>query len=176
MTPYFRLGLLALLIWFPLTQGCAQSDAEAEAAKPQPAWLAFNKALDTAKVGDKKTMVFIYTDWCPYCRKTTEEVHTDEAILAYLGEHFTVARVNAEGTEPVTFEAHQTTEAELAQALGVSGFPTTVFLDEKGEYITRLPGYMPADGFLNVLQYIAEDAYLRQSYQDFVGDPTSAPE
>ncbi len=168
MTSSIRLTLLALLIFLPVTQGCAQSEAETTEVLPEPAWAAFGQALEAAKAGGKKTMVFIYTDWCPYCQKTTNEVHTDEAILTYLEAHYTVTRLNAESMEPIAFDEQQATEAELAQALGAAGFPTTVFLDEKGEYITRLPGFMPADGFLTVLKFIAEDAYRTQSYQEYI--------
>jgi len=57
---------------------------------------------------------------------------------------------------------------DLARALGGEGFPTITFLNEKGEYITRLPGFVPDSSFLIILQYIAEDAYKTVPFEEYM--------
>ncbi|MEM6337980.1 MAG: thioredoxin fold domain-containing protein [Bacteroidota bacterium] len=135
---------------------------------PAPAWVSVEAALAEAKEREAKTMVFVYTEWCGYCRKTTRDVHSNDEVLDILNTHFAVTRLDAESEAPVTFKGIEATEAELAQALGASGFPTTVFLDAEGNYISKLPGYLPADQFQTILAYIAEDAFKEQSYEEFV--------
>ena len=54
-------------------------------------------------------------------------------------------------------------------ALGASGTPTTVFLDSDGSYVTRLPGYHPADRFLEVLRFIGTEAYREMTFEEYAG-------
>ena len=56
----------------------------------------------------------------------------------------------------------------LAQAFGAQGTPTTVFLTAKGEYITRLPGFVDATMFLDILGYIGSKSFENQTYQEYM--------
>jgi thioredoxin-related protein len=164
-----------ILLLAPLS-GCTRSDAAPDQLEPamelstELTWMEFEDALTTAQAEGKKMMVFLYTDWCPYCRRMMNEVHTDEAIIAYLNQHYTVAKLNSESTDPVQFRGMNTSQAALAGSFGTTGVPQTIFLNEKGEYITPVAGFVPAEGFITMLKYIAEDAYLEQNYQDYLSN------
>ena len=41
-------------------------------------------------------------------------------------------------------------------------------MNEKNQILTVAPGFMEAKNFLPVLKYIGSDAYLNQSYNDFI--------
>jgi thioredoxin-related protein len=60
------------------------------------------------------------------------------------------------------------TSAEFAQAAGVTGYPTTLFMDENQKPITVVPGYSPPDKFVQILRYFGEDHYKTSQFQDYL--------
>jgi thioredoxin-related protein len=141
-----------------------------DASVPAPGldWYAFEEAVDLAKATKKKVLVDVYAAWCPWCRRLQSEVYTDEAVRAYVEEHFVLTRLDAENQEDsVQFKEHVLTPADLSAGLGAQGFPTTVFLDEESEYITRLPGFIEAGEFVTVLGYIGSEAFVDQTFEEY---------
>lgn len=132
-------------------------------------WYPFEEAIDRARLGKKKVIVDVYAIWCPWCRRLQDEVYTDPDVQSYLENHFVLTRLDAENLEDsIQFKEHDLTPADLAHGLGAQGFPTTVFLDEESDYITRLPGFIEAADFLSVLDYVGSNAFRDLSYQEFV--------
>ena len=145
-----------------------------DASTAQPIeWLRFQDALSAASVSGRTILVDVYAPWCPWCQKLQSEVYTDPEIRAYLSEHFEIARLNIDEEEDIIeFKGFTLTPAELAAGLGAEATPTTVFLDADGEYITRLPGFVDADEFKNVLKYIGSGVFRQKSYEAFrAGQP-----
>lgn len=131
-------------------------------------WHPFEKAVELAKKNDKKLIIDVYAQWCPWCRRLQREVYTDEAVQAYLKENFVLTRLDAENRdETLRFKEYELSPAELSTGLGAEGFPTTVFLDSDGEYITRLPGFLQAGEFLHVLGYVGSEAFVEQTFQEY---------
>ncbi len=67
-----------------------------------------------------------------------------------------VAQFLAKGFVPIKIDAEKGKGPELAKRYGVSGFPTLVLIDPKGEEVDRLVGYRPPQKFLAELQPIVE--------------------
>ncbi len=131
-------------------------------------WHSFEEAIDLAKLHKKKVIVDVYAAWCPWCRRLQEEVYTDADVRSYLEKHFVLTRLDAENQEDtLRFREHALTPADLALGLGAQGFPTTVFLDEQSDYITRLPGFLEAGEFFTVLDYVGSNAFVEQSYREY---------
>ena len=59
---------------------------------------------------------------------------------------------------------------QLAASLlqGRLSYPSYVFMNEKNQLLTVAPGYMSAKDFLPVLSYISTDAYMKQSFNDYI--------
>lgn len=126
-------------------------------------------AVAEAAEAGKPILVDVYADWCPWCRRIQQEVYTDSTLAAYVNAHFIPVRLNGEiQSDTVRFRGFSISSAELARALGVDGYPTTAFLDENAEFLTRLPGFSPPDTFLPILEYLGSEAYIHQSFQDFL--------
>ena len=116
---------------------------------------------------NKKILMDVYTDWCTWCKKMDKETYSKGEIASYISDHFIPVRLNAESQQMRLFDTVHITDADLASAFHVTGYPTTIFIQSDGKPITSLPGYVETDEFKNVLRYIAEDAYMKMGYDDF---------
>ena len=132
-------------------------------------WKPFMEAVSLAGKENKKVIVDIYAAWCPWCRRLQREVYTDDAVQKHLSEHFIATRLDGENQEDsLQFREYTLTPSELAVGFGMQGYPTTVFLDSEGQYITRLPGFVDAGEFTKILSYVASDAFRKTSYQEYL--------
>lgn len=145
----------------------AQTDAS-RIPDDAPSWLSMGEAVAQAEAGDKLILVHNYAAWCGWCARMDREVYSDDAVQAYLAEHYTATRVDVESDTVVTFFGRELAMSALGQAFGVRGTPTTVFVASNGELITKLPGYANAETFLHALHYVREGAYETMSFPQYV--------
>lgn len=133
-------------------------------------WLKFNPGLEKAAKEDKAILVDFYTDWCHWCKVMDEKTFGDEKVAAKLKERFVTIKLNAEdGSENVTYDNQTFTNPQFSQSFGVTGYPALGFLDSKGKPITLIPGYVPAEQFIHILDYIDQKCYEKDvSFDDFV--------
>lgn len=130
-------------------------------------WKSFDEAANLAQKEQKKIIVDVYTTWCGWCKKMDSEVYSDEAVVATLNAYFIPVKLNAEASKPLTYEGQKMTETEFAKAMGISGYPTTVFFEPNGKPITIVPGFIHAEEFVRILMYIGENHYKSTSYEDY---------
>jgi thioredoxin-related protein len=152
-----------VLILLLSAAGNAQTN-NSEVPEKAPNWISLPSALKEASAEDDKIMVFIYTDWCGYCRRMIQNTFQDDAVLSYLGDKFQTVRVNAESDNEIELDGQVVTEAQLAGALGATGFPTMVFMEPTGKYITHLPGYLEPSDYMCVLSFIGTGNYESMEY------------
>lgn len=137
-------------------------------ASPLVGWLPFETALDQARKSGKKVIVDIFAASCGWCRRMQEEAYSSDVVLEFLKMHFETARLDIEVVDDtVAYKDLTLSSGHLSYGFGATGTPTTVFLMPNGDYITRLPGYAPEQEFLRVLRFIATDAFLNQSFEEF---------
>ncbi len=137
-------------------------------------WTNYTTGVRMASASSKKILIDVYTDWCSWCKKMDKDTYGDEAIKDYLMKNYVLVRLNAESDVKDTVGSEIMTQADIARAYKVEGYPTTVFLASDGEAITSVPGYLKPTEFMYVLRYIAEDQYKKMSYQDYL-DSLNAP-
>ncbi|MFH0989801.1 MAG: thioredoxin fold domain-containing protein [bacterium] len=157
-------GLAILITAFALMDGFQGEESTASAAIP---WKKFDEGVLLAKKENKKIIVDVYTDWCSWCKKMDKEVYGNPAISKMLSKNFISVKLNPEASEQVTFEGRSIANSQFAQNFGVTGYPTTLFLDSEMKPITILPGYVTETEFRKILTYIGENHYKSMSFDQY---------
>ena len=132
-------------------------------------WETFSNGIKQAVVMKKRILVDICATWCPWCKQMDEKVYSDPEVVSYITQKYIAVRLNGEGKNVTEYQGIQMKESELADTLGTKGYPTSAFLDHRGEFMVKLDGYINKDVFLKVLQYIGEDVFETKSFTEFAG-------
>ena len=104
------------------------------------------QALGLAKSSNKLVLADMSAIWCPACRKLDKQVFSDERVKTQLRQDFVYARVEFESPQGESF----------MQNYQVTGFPTLLVLNAKGEKLVQLPiNYEPLP-FLATLEKVVE--------------------
>ena len=143
-------------------------------------WMTFQEAVELNRTAPKKIFIDTYTDWCGWCKKMDQTTFRDSLVVAYMNENYYAVKLNAEMNDTINFGGYTYVNEggmngrrgthQLAAALlqGKMSYPSYVFMNERNQLITVAPGYMDASQFLPVLKYIGSDAYLKQSFKDYI--------
>jgi thiol:disulfide interchange protein len=106
--------------------------------------LTLEDALQVAKRSNKLVLADMSAIWCPACRKLDKQVFSNERVKTQLKQDFVYARIEYESPEGKRF----------MQKYQVSGFPTLLILNTKGEKLVQLPiNYEPLP-FLATLEKV----------------------
>ncbi len=151
----------------------------ASATGQEVKWLTWDEAtklVETDK-NPKKIFVDIYTDWCGWCKKMDQDTFQNPEVAAYMEKNFYMVKMDGEGKEPITFKGNtykfiasgRSGYHELAAALmqGKLSYPTTIFLDEKMNMLSPLPGYQKPQPFLNIAKYFGDNIYLEKDWKTY---------
>lgn len=135
--------------------------------RPELKWKPLEAGFAEAKRTNKKIMIDVYTDWCTWCKRLDRDVYGSADVAEYLDRQYVIIKLNAESKSKVVFDKTSYTEAELAQALGVSGYPTIIFFDSNGEPLDKLGGYVPANEFLPIIKYFGDGSYKTMTWKAY---------
>ena len=142
------------------------SDASA-AGEGSITWHSFDGGMALAAKENKKVLVDVYTDWCVWCKKMDKEVYTDKKVAEILNARFVAVKLNPEVQQEITFNNERVNGGLFAQAMGVSGYPSTLVFASDGTPITKIDGFQQAQQFASLITFIGEDHYKTKSYQQF---------
>lgn len=167
-----RTLLIACLVALPLLGVgifLSTGDPASEpATENELTWTSFDAGITQAHAANKKILVDIYTDWCVWCKRMDKDVYSDPDVRRELLAHFVLVKLNAESERQLTFHAETLSEAAFSHAVGVTGYPTTLFLDEQAKPITLLPGYVKPASFVSILSFIGGDFYKQTTFQKYI--------
>jgi len=133
----FLLGMMCVLLI-----GCSAKDEPANVGNID--WFKdFDAAKQMASSQNKPILIDFYTDWCGWCKRLDKDTYANGEVEEAL-KQFVCVKINAEK------------QKDLTQKFKVRGFPSTVFLEPNGEFIEVVPGYMPPENFLEMLDRILQ--------------------
>lgn len=117
-------------------------------------WLTLEEAYQLNQENPRKIFVDVYTDWCGWCKKMDKDTFSDEKVAEYVNEHFYAVKLNAESQDKMIIKQDTITSQMMARSMGVSGYPTIVYIKEDFKTIQAVPGYQKADAFLKTLEKV----------------------
>ena len=149
-------------------------------------WMSMNEALAAQKKAPKKIFMDVYTDWCGPCKLLDKNTFQNSSVAKFVNDNYYAVKFNAEGTEAINYQDFNYTNPNhqagrkgrnsqhlFANALKITGYPTVVFFNEKGDVIQPVVGYKTPAQIEIFLKMIANDDYLKlttgeawQEYQD----------
>ncbi|MCH4824500.1 thioredoxin fold domain-containing protein [Gramella lutea] len=142
-------------------------------------WMSMNEALAAQKEKPKKIFVDAYTDWCGPCKMLDKNTFSNKHVAAYINKHFYAVKFNAEGDEVIYFKDKvfknpgydpekkgRNAVHQFTQAMGVSAYPTMVFFDENGGFLSPVKGYLTPEKLEIFLKIFATDDYKNVKTED----------
>ncbi|MBN2410966.1 DUF255 domain-containing protein [candidate division KSB1 bacterium] len=133
-------------------------------------WHSFNEGLEKADKENKMILIDFYADWCHWCKVMDQKTFQDKQVAQKLQERFVTIKLDAEDAgSKVNYRNETYSNPQLTRAFGVTGFPSLAFLDSNGDVITLVPGYVPPENFINILNYIDARCWEKEvSFEDFL--------
>jgi thioredoxin-related protein len=143
-------------------------------------WVSFEEAVELSEKKPKKILVDVYTDWCGWCKRMDKDTYMNKEIVSYINKNYYAVKLNAEMKDTVHFRnvifvsqpggRRATHELAISLLDSKMSYPTTVFLDENFNMLTRAPGYLDAKKIEPILHFFNENKHLELPYEDFTKD------
>lgn len=130
-------------------------------------WLSLEEAVKIAEKENKTILIDFYTDWCGWCKKMDKETYSDKGIIKILNANFVVVKINPEKQGTVKLKSGEMSYRELANEVGVRGYPATVFFTPDFKFIELVSGYFDPENMKTVLNFMEEQKYNSISFQDY---------
>ena len=142
-------------------------------------WISINELDDVLKTNKKNIIIDIYTNWCGPCKLMEKNTFQNKYISKFINENYHAVKFNAEGNETVTFNEKvfqnpnfdvkrvntRNSTHEFTRFLGVSAYPTTIFLDKDMSLITPVRGYLIPKQLEIYLELFKNDQYKKITSQ-----------
>lgn len=181
MKKYTTLWLTALLVtvavsaWTATANPAPENKDTTAHVQAEIKWMTLEDAVAASKKKPKKIFIDVYTDWCGWCKRMDATTFKDPEVVAYMNKNYYAVKFDAEGKNNIIFKeqvfkyAADKKKHELAIALlqGKMSFPSTVYLDEKQDVITVVPGYLKSDRMTRVLTFFEEGHYKKMTFEKF---------
>ncbi len=143
-------------------------------------WVTMDEALELQKKEPKKIFMDVYTNWCGPCKMLDKNTFHNKDVVAYVNEHYYAVKFNAEGNDEVTYKDqtfgnpnYDATKAnrrnsahEFSRFLKVRAYPTMVFFDEEGEFISPIQGYLKPQQLELYLKLFKSDEHKEMTTQE----------
>lgn len=133
----------------------AESGPQPASATSAVAWKKLDDALDEGIKTKRPVFVMVHAPWCGYCRKMDATTFRDPAVVKLLASKFASARLDGESESTVRWPPKKAvSEAEIAQSMGIRGFPTLLFLRPDRKELARISSYLPANQMKVLLEAV----------------------
>lgn len=146
----------------------------------QVQWLSWEQASEMVANGtDKKVFIDVYTDWCGWCKRMDKDTFQNAEVAKYMTDNFLMVKLDGEAKENMDYKGRTFKYVpsgrrgyhELAATLmrGRLSYPTVVFLDEKMNMLSPVPGYQKPEPFLNIARYFGDNIFKEKDWKTYSG-------
>ena len=118
-------------------------------------WMSLEQALEMQKKNPKNIIIDVYTNWCGPCKLLDKNTFQNKKVADFINKYYYAVKFNADGNEVISFDDREFANPnykpalanrrngnhQLTRYLGVTAYPTIVFLDTKSDVIYNLKGY-----------------------------------
>ena len=134
---------------FLIISGALLVDAAMKPEAPGISWLHHtDQSIEDLQKEDKPIFVYFYADWCPTCRELERRTFRDKKVVEK-STAFNMLKVNCTTPEDKS--------KALLERFEVSGLPTMVLLDTKGEELRafKIVGFVEPAELIRIMQRTA---------------------
>lgn len=145
-------------------------------------WISLEDAVYLQEAAPRNIIIDVYTNWCGPCKMLDRNTFGNKSVIKYINENFYAVKFNAEGNATINFKSNEfknpnydpaksnrrNSSHELTRSLGVSAYPTIVFLDKSANLIHRLRGYQSPKQIEVFLKLFTDENFKSiQTQEDF---------
>jgi len=147
-----------------LTLGMVAFKAPSPKAETKIKWLTLQEAYKLNQSQPRKIFIDLYTDWCGWCKVMDKKTFTNAEVIDFANKKFYAVKYNPEKEADVLFG-----KVSFRNMINgkVTGYPTTVLLDEKMTLIQPVAGYLEPRMFHQLLAYFGDNYHQKEPFQQF---------
>ena len=154
-----NIGILLLLTTFVVSAFSLRPAAPE--TKAEIKWLTMEEAFNLNKKEPRKIFVDVYTDWCGWCKRMDKDTFANPEVAEYVNKNYYAVKLNAESDRTFKLGEAEMTDRQVARQMGVSGYPTVVFIHEDFRTIEPVSGYHQPAQFMKMLE-----AFVKKPLKD----------
>ncbi len=140
------LALMGMFIAFVSCGNTQKKAQQSSAAKIIFEQGGYADILNKAKNTGKPIMIDFYTTWCGPCKVLEKEVFTNKTVATYLNDNFLTCKIDAEKGEG----------PKLANKYNIKGYPTLLYINQKGEVLAENLGLVNAQQLLRTAKNVVQ--------------------
>lgn len=143
-------------------------------------WVTLEEAEVLQKKNPKKIMMDAYTSWCGPCKLLDRNTFHNKDVVDYVNKNYYAVKFDAEGNDVITFKGNtysnpkydpakakrRNSPHQLSSFFSIRSYPTIVFLDEKGEFLTPVIGYKTPQQLELYLKLFKNDEHVNMKTQE----------
>lgn len=143
-------------------------------------WVTLNEALALQKETPRKIIMDVYTDWCGPCKMLDRNTFKNKDVVTYINKNYYAVKFNGEGKQKITFKGKTFSNPNYGSGransrnnvhqfttfMRINAYPTLVFFDEKGDFITPIKGYQTPQQLELYLKMFVKDHHKDMTSQE----------
>jgi thioredoxin-related protein len=133
-------------------------------AESKMEWVTLEEAYKRNQKEPRKIFIDMYTDWCGWCKVMDKNTFKNGEVIEVANKKFYAVKYNPEKDADVllgkvSFRAMMNGK--------VTGYPTTVLLDEQMNLIQPVAGYLEPRIFHQLLTYFGDNHHQKEPFEKF---------